>query len=87
MSRTYRSPDWRDDHATRQASKRASTLVRVGAVPPAAFCLGKESYGSRNDARHAAKMIRERFGKNLHEYRCPRCQTVWHLATTEHKEE
>lgn len=82
MSRTYRAPTWEDAHAQREASKRASTLVQVGAVPPERFCAGKERFPSRNDARHAAKSVWARYAKQMHPYRCPECG--WHhLATTE----
>jgi hypothetical protein len=83
MSRTYPRPSWEDERHAREASKRASALVAVGAVPPSAFCLNKQAYPSRNDARHAAKVIRMTDGKILHPYKCPRCQTFYHLATTE----
>lgn len=82
MSRTYPRPSWEDERHAREASKRASALVAVGAVPPASFCLGKQVFPNRNDAKHAAKVIRQRDGKQMHPYTCPRCSFV-HLATTE----
>lgn len=85
MSRTYRALTWEDERQAREASKRASTLVRVGSVPPASFCTGKERFPSRNDARASCKAIYERFAKRMHPYRCPRCNG-FHISHTETEE-
>lgn len=85
MSRTYRDPhDWRDAEDRREYAKRASTLVRVGALAPGQFCLGKTAYPSRNDAIHAAKAVLRDTGKPMYPYPCPCCGH--HHLTTATKE-
>ena len=65
---------------------RAQALVASGAISEKRSCLSKVSYPTLNDARHAAKGVFAKTGRNCTTYACQFC-AHWHCTKAKHGEE
>lgn len=65
--------------------ERAEALVRSGHITRERACDRKKAFFSRNDARHAIKIIRKEHGREMQTYRCPFCGHL-HLTTVSNTE-
>ena len=65
---------------------RASELVRVGAISDRRSCIYKVSYPTLNDARHAAKGVFAKTGRNCTTYACQFCKG-WHTTKMKYGED
>lgn len=66
--------------------ERANELVRVGAISERRSCISKVSYPNRNDAKHAAKAVANKTGRETDTYSCVFCRG-WHVTKAKHGQE
>jgi hypothetical protein len=71
---------------TRERLDRVRAMINVGIVTRERACDSKQSYPNRNDARHAAKGIFAKTGRETATYRCEFCG-LWHITKFRHGEE
>ncbi len=65
---------------------RAIEMVQRGVIRASDACEGKMTFFSKNDARHHAKEIAQKTGRNASAYRCPFC-SGYHVTKFRHLED
>ncbi len=65
---------------------RAAEMVEHGVIRAEDACTGKQAFASKNDARHHAKHVAKRTGRDASYYRCAFCGQ-YHITKFRHGED
>lgn len=70
----------------RRDSERAQRMVEHGIITREKSCDHKQSFPNQNDARHAAKAVFRKTGRQAATYKCSFCHE-YHVSKFKHGEE